>query len=231
MANKILITPLFENVSSSLDEEGGVVSTITKEDVMVFPLTEDISFEVESTMASWSDIVPGLNILGMFQMVSTGVSGGASEGILNMQNLFDAPRWEKTSPISFSASLGFYTVEDAYKDVYLPMKTLIGYSILSKRKIAGETKIVPPGIYLPSASATQEGTSAESLNGSAKLISVKIPGIIFMELAMITSCSPTFSKHITDKGYPLWGTLELSITGLKQAFDSDFNGEDTVSQL
>ena len=218
MANKIYIKPLFESATS-------------ENKTMVFPLTEDIAFDVSSDLASWSDMVPGIELLGKIQQVKSGFSGQLSDGLLNLQNMFDAPRWEKTNPIEFTVSLGFYLIDDAYKNIFKPMKELMGYSILSRDK---KGNIIPPGLFLPAASATrikgikdkdaQSKASSKSMR-TAKLISLKIPGILSMQYAMIKSTNPVFSKHITESGFPLWGTLELNIVGVRPAFDTDFNGD------
>jgi len=230
MPNKILIQPLF---ASSEKTKSGLMQTSIdkKEEVMVFPLTEDISFVTQSELASWSDMVPGLEILTTIQSVVVGLSGKVSGGLLDLQNMIDSPRWQKTMPLEFTVSLGFYLIDNALENIYKPMKKLIGFSILS-RNTKGE--IVPPGIFLPSAAATKkaQGTqSADNIRNSAKLIAVKIPGIITMPIAIIKSCTPVFSKHVTESGFPLWGTLELNITGLYPAFAEDFNAWSSDDEL
>ena len=227
MANKIYIKPIFD--TKKVGDKSTDFTPIS-EQVMVFPLTEDITFNVSSDLQSWSDMIPGIELLGKMQAIKSGPSGTLSEGVLNLQNMFDAPRWDKTNPIEFTVNLGFYLINDAYKNIYAPMKTLIGYSILSRRK--ADDKIVPPGLFLPAAAVTRLGKKGKGkgkgIISSAKLVSIKIPGIITMQYAMIKQATPVFSKHITESGYPLWGTLELTITGLTPAFDTDFNGEPII---
>jgi hypothetical protein len=223
MPNKILIQPLF--AATETNKTGQITTSISekKNEIMIFPLTEDISFVTQSELASWSDMVPGLEILTTIQSVMVELGGTVSGGILNLQNMIDSPRWQKTLPLEFTVSLGFYLIDNALENIYKPMKRLIGLSILSRNEKGG---IVPPGIFMPAAAAVNKKpnqTVAEKLSNSAKLIAVKIPGIITMPLAIIKSCTPVFSKHITETGFPLWGTLELNITGLYPAFAEDFN--------
>ena len=241
MPNKIFIRPLFE--SDVIDEaptigeedldnpikndnipQNKVEFNVVKRKTMVFPLIDDVQFNVQSDLQSWSDMVPGIQILGKLQALGT--SGGTvSQGVLNLQNMFDAPRWERTMPIEFNVNLGFYTINNPEDDVYNKMKKLIAMTILSRSKKTG--KIIPPGLYLPAAAAAKvgKGPANSELVTTAKLISLKIPGIIFMKYAMIKQATPVFSKHLTDTGMPLWGTLELSIVGLTPAFEDDFNGD------
>ena len=235
MPNKIFIRPLFQSeetqkTSSGLDGKPKGTSTaqnknqvaIEGDDVMVFPLTEDINFVTESELQSWSDMVPGLDMLNTLQAAVVGMSGSISGGVLDLQNLIDAPRWSKTNPIQFTVSLGFYLIDDPYENIYKPIKKLIGLTILSRSK---NGRIVPPGIFLPAMAALKDKASPTNLQNTAKLISVKIPGIISMPVAMLKSANAVFSKHITEKGFPLWATLEVTIVGLRPAFEEDFNGE------
>lgn len=239
MPNKIYIQILNKEVVNIIKEQDEVIKGVKtgkkikvitgretvndNQDIMVFPLKDDITIEAKSEMSSWSDMIPGLDTLNTIQSVMVGVSGEANASLLDITNMFDAPRWKKTEPIRFTVSLGFYTVTDSYKDVYKPMRDLISLSILSTSKSGN---FMPPGIFLPSASKVQgKKQEGEAEAGTAsKLIAIKIPGVIFMNLAMIESANPVFSKHLTESGYPLWGTLELSIMGLYPANDKMFNG-------
>jgi len=235
MPNKIFIRPLFQSeetkkTSSGLNGKPKGTSTaenknqvaVQGDDVMIFPLTEDIAFVTESELQSWSDMVPGLDLLNTLQAAVVGMSGSVSGGVLDLQNLIDAPRWSKTSPIQFTVSLGFYLIDDPYENIYKPVKKLIGLTILSKTKSG---RIVPPGIFLPAMAALKDKASPTNLQNTAKLVSVKIPRIISMPVAMLKSASVLFSKHVTEKGHPLWATLEVTIVGLRPAFEEDFNGE------
>ena len=56
----------------------------------------------------------------------------------------------------------------------------------------------------------------------AKLVSLEIPGILYLELAVIERAIPTFSKQITDSSYPLWAIVETTFMGVFPADDTMF---------
>lgn len=225
MPNKIMIQSLLIEKRQSADNHG----IERGNDVMVFPLQEDIRIEATSEIASWADVIPSLDLLEKFTTLTVASTGSVSKGLLNLTNMANAPRWQKTNPIQITATLGFYLVDNPLKNIYAPMKKLIGLSILSTTGKKENTKIIPPGLFLPAASAAGGDASEGSAQfHSAKLIAVKIPGIIFLPAAMIVQAIPTYSKHITESGYPLWGTIELTITGLFPAFEEHFNADDEL---
>jgi hypothetical protein len=60
----------------------------------------------------------------------------------------------------------------------------------------------------------------ENARQNTKVVSIEIPGLIFLETALIKSAKPTFSKEITESGAPLWGKLDLSIQSVTPANDN-----------
>ena len=215
MPNKIMITPLFDTGDDKDNE------------VMSFPLQEDVKIDVTSEILSWSDQAPAVDMVDKLQAVST-ARGSVNEGLLDLTNMVNAPRWQKTNPLEISLTLGFYLIDNPYEDIYKPIKKLIGYAVLSRDK---EGRIIPPGIFLPSVAETQMQTGDGPKKSASKLISLKIPGILFMKVAMIRNATPTFSQHITESGYPLWASLDVTITGLLPAFEDDFNADEEFGDL
>jgi len=53
-----------------------------------------------------------------------------------------------------------------------------------------------------------------------KLISVKIPGIIYLPVAMVLSAKPIFSRKRTVNNMPIWAELEIEISGVRPANSS-----------
>lgn len=190
------------------------------EDPMDFPLLEDVTPEIISEFGSFSDVVPKFaDILDFATIASAGITGGAPESVLSTKNLFDVPRWKKTNPIKLVAKLVFYTKKDPEGDVFLPMKKIIAHSILSYN---GDGTYSVPGISLASVKAFQkDGESGFSKN--SKLVSIGIPGVIHLQVAIIERAIPTFSKEITESGFPLWGQLDLTVTGVFPANTKNFD--------
>ncbi len=220
MPNKVFIQSLYRPSGQEETEA---------DDVMVFPLQEDIRIMANSDISSWSDMIPGLDRIMSLMTLQT-ATGGISEGLLDFANMADAPRWQKTNPLEIVLNLGFYLIDNPLENIYRPMKKLIGLSILT-RDPNNEKRFIPPGLFLPAASkatASENESDKAEASSSAKLIAIKIPGVLFMNLAMIKQAVPTFSQHITRSGYPLWGSLELTIVGLYPAFEDNFNAENEL---
>lgn len=221
MANVIYIQIVEGDVSTTK------VTTKATKDVMVFPLMEDLQMDVRSELGSFADMFPSLeSVLTTVTSYVAGASGKAGEGLMNLNNMFSVPRWTGTKPIKFTLKLPFYTINDARDDVYDPMIKLMALTILTTNTKTKQFSV--PGIFAGALKQTtkQSNTTNADTKGwkqSAKLVSIKIPGIIYMPLALIESAQPTFSKHLTESGYPLWGILDTTFVGLYPATDDMFN--------
>jgi hypothetical protein len=185
---------------------------------------------------SFNDLIPNeisnfINFAG--NILSAG--GTLDPGLVSIQNVLSAPKWTRTNPITLSIRLGFYTRSNAFADVYLPMEELVSLSIIKIDKIPGQKSTYSvPGINLGNmdqASLTfmdkneQEKRALNAFksgNFSTQLIDVFIPGIIFIQNALVETSRPTFSKQKTESGWPLWGELELNIKSLTPATSDNF---------
>lgn len=202
-------------------------SNLKSNDIMVFPLIEDLKLDVSSGMGKFSDMLGGLNtLIQNAQNIIGGISGSTSAGLTDLGNMFNVPRWTHTNPIGITGlKLPFYCIEDGYKDVVEPMKKIMSLTILSVDP-ANKNKFIIPGISATSLKVTTRNSNKpdanNSISTSAKLVSVKIPGIIYLKVAMILRASPTYSKHLTKSGYPLWGELDCDIISLYPALDEMF---------
>lgn len=208
------------------------------------PVLEDITFDIQTTTSSWGELSPLLDMAGQ---VATKISGGRGRmggKILGAVNLLDAPRWNKTDPLKFSVKVGFYTQEDPKKDVFDKFVFLSSLAMLSK-STAGD--FILPGIsaqhlsamlnagfnssakslyYQEQINATYQWNrkiKAEDYKDHAKIIAVEIPGVVYLDMAMLMSCNPTFSKQKTESGFPLWCNMDITIGGLFPASDKIFD--------
>lgn len=213
MANKIYI----QFLNTGEDEDFGITFGNPLPTLITAPLLEDITLDIKSEFTSFADAIPALSdLVSMMGHIQTGMSGEMSAGWANLQNLFDVPRWQKTNPIRFVVKIGVYTKNDPKKNVWDVFTQFSRYSILS---LTPDGKWRVPGISLSSMKDTQlnlaKGKSAKQVfSSNAKTIAVAVPGIIYLAPAMIESAIPTFSKQITESGYPLWANIEVSIVGL-----------------
>jgi len=231
--------------------KGGKLNKINKvvghnpviDETMVFPLFEDLKMEVGSTMSSFADMFHGISdMINLGSGYFAGATGTTTTGIQNLTNIFDVPRWQKTNPLKFNVTLPFFTIQDAVYDVYDPMVRIMNLTILSKVGGKGSQTWSVPGFSAATINQTFKGagkdsksiaeassTAAKYSSKSAKLVAIKIPGIMTIPLAIIESAHPTWSKQVVSINNgagvsPLWGKLDCSIIGIYPALSSDFNG-------
>ena len=189
-----------------------------QEEVLTFPLTKDVLLETKSQFSSMGEVIPSVaKVFDYATLISAGMTGTVGAGLIETKNLFDIKRWTKTDPLIFTADLLLYTKTDPYKDVYEPAKLLIDQVILSKDNTG---RFTVPGISAASLSDFQ-GEISPAENVRAKLVTVWIPGMLYLPIAMIESVQTTFSKEITDSGYPLWASINVNIESIMPA-NSDF---------
>ena len=190
-----------------------------------FPLTKDPMIEIESQFSSFGEVIPIVNdVLNTYNMVTAGMAGSVSIEQLAMKNLFDIKRWTKTEPLRFTVDLQLFTKTDSEKDVHDKANFIMNYVILSRK--SPSDPFVIPGISLASLKDFQQNglTSA-----NAKIISVWIPGILYVPKAIIEKVQPTFSRELTEKGFPLWAELNVNIESVFPAI-SDFFDTANVQQ-
>jgi len=224
MAKSILIE--FIETKQSSDGKYSYKSDDTS--LMSFPLTDDVNLEVMSDFASMTENIPLVGQITSFMTMMAGLGGSVSEGTLDFQNLSNVQRWQRTHPIKINLNLLLYTETSAKKDVYDKMMELISLTVPTKDPDNPKRYRVP-GLSLSSIKqSTKKGQKKETVSVSqAKLIAVRIPGIIYLPIAMVTKAVPTISKEETDSGYPLWATLNVEITGLYPATDDLLKAEST----
>ena len=189
-------------------------------DMIRCPLLDDPTVEIKSQFSTMGELVPKLegfvNLISTFQTVT---SGTTSEGMMNLKNIFDIPRFQKADPVRMSLKLAFYTKESPKKDVWDPVRKLISYSIISQDPDNPNSYIVP-GISLATMLEFSQGTTYSK---KSKLISLEIPGVVYLDAALIESAIPTYSKQGTESGYPLWANVDLSILSVKPGNTSMFD--------
>lgn len=121
------------------------------------------------------------------------------------------------------------------------LNRFISYSILSIDSATGAT--IAPGVSLKDLKKVKDeiGTKTGSVKVSllpntprmdttSKLISVLIPGIVWLKMAIVPRISVTYSKHITTLGYPLWAEVDATFVGVTPAFASSFEDGATAGK-
>jgi hypothetical protein len=196
------------------------------------PLLEDIALEVASEFKPLSSILPsvaneGMNLLGL--------AAAASGTALSISNYFDIMLWSKTRPLTFDFEVLFYPKTSALTDVLIPTLLLMGLTSLTEiNKGEGNVYYETPGISLSTAkdflgkdagkaldvkTNTSEGKPSPNAS-KGKTLSIKIPGVITLPSAIVTTVRPTFSKELTDDGCPLWSKVSLFVQSVLPVTDT-----------
>lgn len=225
-----------------------------KKTTHIYPINEDFVIEAVTEFSSFADLSPTISsLVDLGNMFTTSSSGNLTKTGLNLRGMLDAPRWQKTNPVKIVVDILFYTKNDAKENVVDPINNLLGSHILN----VADGKVKAPGLnamnvdkyneimdtlskndqqtYKDSLYTKEEFAKAKEATYSS-LFSVLIPGVVFLESAFFTAVRPTYSKHVTEKGYPLWASVNLEISGLTPAFISQFEngakmGEEVVTTV
>ena len=210
------------------------------------PIQEDFVIEAPTTFGSFADFCPTIDSLVNLGNAYTGTGGTVTEGGLKLRSVLDSPRWQKTEPIKINTEMLFYTRSNAEEDVIGKVNTLLSLHIL---RVNPETKkIMIPGVNAKNVvemnkemskkvgKGKGKGTSSNTdtssnvtgalesgnLNSYNSIFSVTIPGVVYIEHAMLYSVEPTYSKHVTKKGFPIWASVRVQLQGLLPAFIDAF---------
>jgi len=208
----------------SLDGKNNFVE---KPKTFVVPILEDFTIEAQSEFASFGDLVPAIaDLTGMLTTAST-IDGSLGRGTANINNMLSAQRWQRTNPVKISVTLHFYTKTDPAEEVIRPVNTLLGLHLPLK---LGDKNIRLPGINANNMKAVVEsldkntGKVDASKGGQdiSMLVAVFIPGVVYIPNAFVYDAKPTYSRQITESGYPLWATLECQFWGASMALTENF---------
>jgi hypothetical protein len=220
------------------------IQIIGSDTIFDAPLLEDVQIELGSNFSSWGELLGSMDKYRQGVNTIFGATGQASTGVLTIMNAFDLPRWQSTAPAKVQLNLAFYTKNNPETDVFYPMSLLSSLCILSENN---DGSFVLPGIntanihqYLSELGKSSQAPASslssriatdktatklpegDKFKNHSKLVSLEIPGVIYLQYAIIRSVQPKYSKQKTQSGYPLWGQIEVSIEGLYPASDVMF---------
>jgi len=209
--------------------------------IFEIPLQEDVTIQADSTFSSFAEDFPmidrGLTVMNKLQ---GGLSGSVSKGTQKLKNTFDLQRWDKTNPVKITSKITFYTKTDPYLDVHLPATRIISLTILSNVK----DRFIVPGMSLKDLgkvdttgsnatikatgkknvlkAKTEDTINPKDFKNYSKMVSLEIPGLIYLAQAFLESVQITGSKNVTVSGYPLWISLDCQWSSFTPAVDTMF---------
>lgn len=212
------------------------------------PIIDDFPIEAVSEFATFGELVPIMDLLVTLGTAFSAGGNTTSKTAVLARSVIDAPRWTKTNPIKITTDLHFYTETSAEENVVNKVNTLMGLHVLSRGE---QGRIRIPGFNAKnikdiSAVLSDKSASASSKKSAAALqanfkeqfgttdaeellkniqdvvISVLIPGVVYLPFAYIHAVQPTYSKFRTSEGYPLWATVNVQIVSLVPAMLHNF---------
>lgn len=202
------------------------------EPIKIFPLVDsEIVINYETEWASFAELVPSIS--SAVDKTSSIFSAGGTTGglLLGLKNAFAIQKWQNTKPPRVNVKLHFYVKNNPIKDIGQEMKDLINLHILTRSETSNDVFDVP-GISLSTINEAMDSNQKDKnvvLKG--KFCSIKIPGMIFLPVAMVTQCQPTYSTERTASGYPLWAILDIEFTGLFPATPDFYDNMPGVSGI
>lgn len=212
-----------------------IILIFSNKEQISIPIQEDFQIETVTEFSSFADMCPTISSLVDLGNAFTSTGGGVSQIGLELRTILDAPRWTKTLPLKIVADLFFYTKTEASKDVVDKVNKLLKLHLLSVDK---NKKIRIPGLNATNVDKisenlknlkkgdSQTGTDTVKKSGIDleynHIFSVVIPGVVYIKDAFFSAIQPTYSKHVTEKGFPLWASVNVQIQSLSPGFAEFF---------
>lgn len=204
----------------------------------IFPLLEDPVIELASSFTSMADLIPG-SIMNLINLMDKFSRSGGTAGTWTT-DVKQLPLWERTEPLKLTTKLLFYTKTDPEADVWQPMQDIAKNPIL---RITPGGGYKTPGISFATYGKVKKAAKQKSQNRTSSIsaagkpldlginyVSLEIPGIVYLPVALVTSAKPTYSKEITESAYPLWGSLDVEIRSILPANNKMLEDSSIVAQ-
>jgi hypothetical protein len=200
-------------------------------------LMEPPKYDVNTKFGTVGDIIPG-SVSGIFSLLQTFESiGGATANPNTTTSFMNVPIWQGTDPLKVECKITFFTETSAYDDVWYPSMQLQGLTMITQNPNGAgyllpgiNTQNLQRGLSTNNTSSSDESSANEadppksvekaaftSDATAAKLISVYIPGILYLPAAFAEEVKLTFSNEITESGYPLWAEININFNSITPA--------------
>lgn len=225
-----------------------IILTLRDNSQIEAPIQEDFSIEANTEFTSFADLAGSISSLVDLANVASTTGGTVSRAGLMLRSIIDAQHWSKTNPVKINLDMFFYTKADAQLDVVDKVNSLLALHLL--RHDPKTNRILVPGINakmiadmekeikgiekersIEKKEVLSKSAYDKILNVTSSFFSVIIPGVIYLENAFMFSVKPTYSKQVTEGGYPLWAQVNVEVCGIAPAFVEDFKrGSDFTYQ-
>lgn len=195
-------------------------------ETIILPLAEEISPKIETSFKTPREYFPSIftQVEDIMKLFSTGSGSTRSDGA-SLTNFLDVPLWDKTQPLTIDLKFQLFTETDPYSDVVRPAMGLSSLNMLSP--FPGKPdRFAVPGVSFSSIRSAFKNENNKSVavagdesnfKKESKLISIEIPGVMYLNYAFIEKADPVFSTEITSSGFPLWCDLTMTVKSLRPA--------------
>jgi hypothetical protein len=236
MANRVYIDIIGTNI---------MLSAVCSEDINVQAVSQFT--RISDLVPGMNELV------GLITTYGGVLNGEVKKAMGQVQNALDIPIWSKTEPVKLPIDLNFFLKTSGYEDVWRPTMVLQSMCVLSRSADGtslitpgfnantighagnnlgnpvkpGEVKKLAQKAEGSTSNASQlmkeEDDLPKTFASKSKLCSVYIPGIVYMPIAILESIQVTWSKQLTNKGYPIWAKVNCQFTGSFPAvFEDNF---------
>lgn len=233
---KFLASDYWWNKASSTELAGGrTVSNTTGSNLIQTHLRENVNLLANTTFQSLIEMSPIGSALETLSGATSAVFGQALGGVAKYMQM---ETWKSTDPLSFGLTLHFDTDMNPRNDVFLPTIALFAYTVPeeNRNKIL---KTPGPNILALLSKSNSMNTDKVNLAGTTvssssedRLVSILIGGWLYLTQVVLVKAEPTFSKDLTESGYPLWSELTCEFKALRTCTVDHLTGlaDDAQSQ-
>lgn len=124
--------------------------------------------------------------------------------------------WTKTEPIKFSATVSFHMTYSGEEEVLKPMQVLMKLPLPSQAEKGEGFGLIPPGPSILTAMGAGNSAKFE------KSYSLRC-GPYYFKSIVVEKAEPTFSTETDDRGFPIWGQIQLDVCSLYTATTQDID--------
>ncbi len=181
--------------------------------IVVSHLRDDIALSPNTEFQSIIDMTPFGRIAETFKGFTSAFTGNVTE---RLQKYMQIEAWKSTDPLSIGFKLHLDTDYSAQSDVYDPALALLGYTVPEEKEGSELLKTPGPNFKSIGSALSQSNVNTASLSKQieGRLVSLLIGGWLYFNNAVLTKAEPTFSKDLTDSGFPLFADIDCEIKTL-----------------
>lgn len=175
-------------------------------------LIDDIALTTNTQFQSIIQFIPLAGSITNIQSLA-GALVGKVHGTIG--KYLETEAWKSTDPLSTSFTIHLDTITDAKTDVFLPALALLSYTVPEED---GSGFLTTPGVnavkvleIIANENKEFAQDQLKQVIAGSRTISLLIGGWLYLSSAILIKAQPTFSKDVTESGFPLWCDINCEI--------------------